>query len=138
MAMIRHIAIYTNDPERLAAFYVEVFGMKRKLDNPGVEAATDTGSAVWITDGYMDVALIHPARADAPRGINHFGFTLKPSEKATVYQNLIEHGSTPLKPPPNRPYVEDAAFDCDGNKFDLSSGLRMEEGIALGEFAKAE
>ena len=137
MATIRHIAIYTDDPEKLATFYVEVFGLKRKLDNPAVETAPETGSAVWVTDGYMDVALIRPARADAPRGINHFGFTLEASEKAAVYQSLVDHGSTPRKPPPNRPYVEDAAFDCDGNKFDLSSGLRMEDGIPLGEFAKA-
>lgn len=137
MATIRHIAIYTDDPQKLATFYVEVFGLKRKLDNPAVETAPETGSAVWVTDGYMDVALIRPTRADAPRGINHFGFTLEASEKAAVYQSLIDYGSTPRKPPPNRPYVEDAAFDCDGNKFDLSSGLRKEEGIPLGEFAKA-
>jgi catechol 2,3-dioxygenase-like lactoylglutathione lyase family enzyme len=136
MATIRHIAIYTDDPEKLAAFYINVFGLTRKLDNPADETVPETGSAVWVTDGYMDVALIRPARADAPRGINHFGFTLEPSEKAAVYQNLVEHGTTPRKPPPNRPYVEDAAFDCDGNKFDLSSGLRMQEGIPRGEFAK--
>lgn len=136
MATIRHIAIYTDDPERLATFYVECFGMTRKLDNPALETAPDTGSAVWVTDGYMDVALICPARADAPRGINHFGFTLDSSEKAGVYQRLQQHGSSPRKPPPNRPYVEDAAFDCDGNKFDLSStGLRMDEGIAPKEMA---
>lgn len=131
MATIRHIAIFTDDPEKLATFYVTVFGMKRILDTPAVESAPDTGSAVWITDGYMDVALICPARKDAPRGVNHFGFTLDPLEKSGVYQRLTEEGITPRKPPPNRPYIEDAATDCDGNKFDLStSGLRMNEGIA--------
>jgi catechol 2,3-dioxygenase-like lactoylglutathione lyase family enzyme len=130
MASIRHIAFFTDDPEKLAEFYIGVFGMKRKLDNPAVDEADDS-SAVWITDGYMEIALIRPGKAGTPRGINHFGFTLDKGEKEGVYQRLAERGSKFRPPQPNRPYVEEAAYDCDGNRFDLStSGLRMDEGVA--------
>src|SRR5579885_1456094 len=137
MATIRHLAFFTDDPEKLADFYVGVFVMTRKLDNPAIDPATDESSAVWITDGYLDIALIRPGRPDAPRGLNHFGFTLSPGEKPVIYQRLAERGSKFRKAPPNRPYVEDAAFDCDGNRFDLSTtGLRMEEGVLPAGAAK--
>src|SRR6202012_493154 len=89
MATIRHIAFFTDDPEKLAEFYVGVFGLTRKLDNPAVDEA-DYSSAVWLTDGYMEIALIRPGKAGTPRGINHFGFTLDKGEKDGVYQRLAE------------------------------------------------
>lgn len=49
MAKINHIAIFSNNPSKLAEFYTECFGM------------TITGQSngdVWITEGYVDVALI--------------------------------------------------------------------------------
>ena len=65
-----------------------------------------------------------------PRGINHFGFTLDKGEKDGIYQRLAERGTKFRPPQPNRPYVEEAAYDCDGNRFDMSSsGLRMDQGV---------
>jgi catechol 2,3-dioxygenase-like lactoylglutathione lyase family enzyme len=125
MAKIRHLAIYTEDPDRLAAFYVEVFGLVKTQDSP---SQPGTGRAVWLTDGYLDIALIQPHDAKTPKGVNHFGFTLEPGEQASVYAKLKQHGREPYRPPPGRPYIEDAARDVDGNKFDLSTtGLRSED-----------
>jgi catechol 2,3-dioxygenase-like lactoylglutathione lyase family enzyme len=125
MAKIRHLAIYTDDPDRLAAFYVEVFGLEKVQDSPYVEG---TGRAVWLTDGYLEIAIIQPHNVATPRGVNHFGFTLEPGEKAGIYERLKRQGREPYRPPPGRPYVEDAARDIDGNKFDLSAtGLRSED-----------
>jgi len=122
MAKIRHIAIYTSDPDKLARFYIDVFGMKFTQESPAVPG---TGRAVWLTDGYVDVAIIHPESDKAPRGLNHFGFTIEASEKDGIYRKLKSHGREPYGPPPGRPYIEDAARDIDGNKFDLSTtGLR--------------
>jgi len=125
MAKIRHLAIHTDDPDRLADFYVQVFGMKRTQDSPAVPG---TGRAVWVTDGYIDVAIIQPHDSKTPRGLNHFGFTLEADEQPGVYRRLAEHDRAPYRPPPGRPYIEDAARDVDGNKFDLSTtGLRSTE-----------
>ena len=67
-ATIRHIAIFSEDPTALAKFYGEVFGMK-------VTGVDDLGNA-WVTDGYMDVALLRRRFEKAPKvGINHWGFT---------------------------------------------------------------
>src|SRR5437763_1986954 len=77
MARIKHIAFYAEDPQRMADFYVEVFGMK--ITRKGKDDAGNPVS-VWVTDGYMDVALIK-ARGKMKPGINHFGWTLEAAEK---------------------------------------------------------
>lgn len=113
MAKIRHIAIFSDDPANLAEFYAGVFGMT-------INGKSGEG-AVWLTDGYMDIALLPRRHELAPEGVHHFGITLEKDEKEGVYQRLAERGHFPFKPPPGRPYVEDAVKDADGNKFDLST-----------------
>lgn len=123
MARIRHVAIYTDDPVRLADFYVDVFGLEKRQ-----ETHTEKGGhAVWLTDGYLELALINPEKRDSPRGIHHFGFTLDPGEREGVYHRMKERGVEPQPARRDRPYIEDAVFDPDGNKFDISgTGLRRE------------
>jgi len=120
MAKIRHLAFFSDNPEKLAEFYTKVF--KMEIKGRGKES-------VWITDGYLDIALLK--RGDfmhTHTGLNHFGITLDADEKGEVYAALADMGRTPTKPPPNRSYVEDYAKDVDGNKFDLStSQVRAEE-----------
>lgn len=121
MATIRHIAIVSENPEKLAQFYADVYGM---------EITGRSKGDVWVTDGYMDVALIAQANLpDQETGINHFGFTLEPEEKPAVYDKMNQLGLEPfdpraINPDPDRPFVEDAAYDVDGNRFDLSLGKR--------------
>jgi catechol 2,3-dioxygenase-like lactoylglutathione lyase family enzyme len=122
VAKIRHIAIFSENPKKLAEFYVEVFGMK-------VTGIDDLGNA-WITDGYMDVALIARRSEKAPKaGINHWGFTIEPGDKATIYDKMKKYGVTPFSPyvdapEAHRPYAEDAVKDPHGNRFDVSTGMR--------------
>jgi catechol 2,3-dioxygenase-like lactoylglutathione lyase family enzyme len=124
MAKIRHIAIFTEDARKLASFYVDVFGMKISQEAQG-SPGSGTGFAVFITDGYIDMALIEPADPKSRKGVNHFGFTVEPSERKEIFERLKKHGIEPRKPPPDRPYIEDAVFDVSGNKIDISTtGLR--------------
>ncbi len=116
MARIKHIAIFTKDPDKLAEFYKDVFGMK-------ITGKTGRG-AVWITDGYMDVALLWSRTENMPMGINHFGFTVEADEKDAIYGKLGERGIDIFQPGRDRPYVEDAAKDPDGNRFDMTSAMR--------------
>lgn len=133
MARIRHIAIFSDDPERLADFYVDVFGME-------IKGRSEADGSVWLTDGYMDIALLRRRSELAPEGLHHFGVTIEQSEKQGVYQRLKAHDAWVMKPPPGRPYVEDAAKDADGNKFDIStSAVRDEDGqIAMKDEAPAD
>lgn len=121
MAKIRHVAIYTDDPVKLAAFYVDVFGLEKKH-----EVHTKKGGhAVFLSDGYLDFALINPEIRESPRGIHHFGFTIDPADRPAIIERLRAHGIAPEPAPDDRPYIEDAVFDPDGNKFDISTtGLR--------------
>ena len=76
-ARIGHIAIFSENPSNLAKFYGEVFGIK-------VTGVDDLGNA-WVTDGYMDIALLRRRSEKAPKvGINHFGFTIDPAERPAL------------------------------------------------------
>ena len=139
MARIKHIAFFTPDPQKMADFYVEVFGMK--ITRKGKD---DDGNpvSVCVTDGYMDVALIK-ARGKMKPGINHFGWTLEAAEKEAVKAKLKKKGIEPFDPRAqgdsnvsNRPYVEEGAVDCDGNRFDLTTAFRVD--TAMGEVVAEE
>lgn len=124
MATIRHIAIFADDPKKLADFYTRIYGMKITGESQG---------DVWVTDGYMDVALIKRKREGAPKGIHHFGFVLDEVEKPFVYDEMTKLGLEPTDPRADgtgvdRPFVEDKGHDPEGNRFDLTLGKRdMEE-----------
>jgi catechol 2,3-dioxygenase-like lactoylglutathione lyase family enzyme len=50
MPKIKHIALSTQDPEKTARFYVDVFGMKQigRVDHPAV-------SGFFLTDGDLNL-----------------------------------------------------------------------------------
>jgi catechol 2,3-dioxygenase-like lactoylglutathione lyase family enzyme len=122
MARIKHMAIFSDDPEELAKFYVEVFGMELKGRSSG------TDGSVWLSDGYMDIALLRRRSDLAPHGLHHFGITLNQDEEAGVKERLKERDTWISTPPPGRPYVEVAAKDSDGNKFDISTSAVVSSG----------
>jgi catechol 2,3-dioxygenase-like lactoylglutathione lyase family enzyme len=75
MAKIRHIALTSADPGKLADFYKDVFGMTEVRRNPNGQ--------VFLTDGYINVALLNfktPSDEDpGPNGgyysgMHHIGF----------------------------------------------------------------
>lgn len=111
MAKIKHIAIVTLDPERLAKFYQQVFDMK-------ILHRTKTGG-VYVTDGYMNVALLPNKAEGKPNGLNHFGFEIEDQEE--IARRMEKSGiATPRQRPADRPYAETRGTDPDGNNFDLS------------------
>ena len=125
--LIRHIAIHTENPEELAKFYVDVFGMTMRQsydDVPGTERAT------FVTDGYIELALI--AINTKIYKLDHFGFSMTPEQKAKAIEKLKKYNCEIKKAPPERPYAEDRTYDPAGNKIDLSTtGLRTDLPSAL-------
>lgn len=112
MAKIKHLAIITLDPDRLAKFYQEVFDMKILHRPPN-------SKAVFVTDGYITMALLPNTAEGKPTGLNHFGFEIEDQEE--IAERLEKFGmATPAKRPADRPYAETRATDPDGNNFDLS------------------
>lgn len=117
-ATIRHLAIKTPSPEKLADFYQDAFGM---------EILLKAGEAVYLTDGYLTLALLQCRPADSPPGLNHFGFSVDDTEGLS--DKLQEHGlPEPTVRPSNRPYAEMRGMDPDGNLYDISvHGYEEEE-----------
>jgi catechol 2,3-dioxygenase-like lactoylglutathione lyase family enzyme len=83
MARIKHIALTTKDPDKVAAFYKDAFGLKEIRRSP-------TG-AVFLTDGYINLAsLTWKTEKDADvgangpnyNGIHHFGFEVDDLDEA--------------------------------------------------------
>jgi catechol 2,3-dioxygenase-like lactoylglutathione lyase family enzyme len=75
MAKIRHIALTTKDPAKVAAFYKEAFDMEEVRRSPN--------GAVFLTDGYINLAILNfKTEKDADVGVNgpnysgihHIGF----------------------------------------------------------------
>ena len=111
MAKIRHLAIITVDPDRLSQFYEEVFDLE-------ILHRADNGS-VFMTDGYMNIALLTQKAEGKPSGLNHFGFVVEDNEE--MIRRFEDYGlPSPRKRPADRHYAEFRAFDPDGNNFDLS------------------
>lgn len=128
MARIRHLAIKTPNPERLAKFYEEAFGLEILL--------RQASGAVYLTDGYLTMALLKCRPEDSPPGINHFGIAVEDSDAAC--RKLVELGvPEPTVRPSNRPYAELRAMDPDGNLFDISQhGYDEEQYLPEREAAK--
>ena len=110
MAKIRHLAIKTKSPERLATFYEEVFGMTR--------IRSEKGGAIYMSDGYLTLALLRNRGEATPSGINHFGFQVDDIKDTEERLKKFEEPLT--ERPANRPYAEYRAMDPDGNLFDVS------------------
>ena len=122
---IRHLAIITLDPERMAKFYEQTFEMTR-LPAKGVPGS----KAVYMTDGYITLALLENKSEGKPSGLNHFGWEVENQDEITT--RLIKGGvKAPAKRPADRPYAETRATDPDGNNFDISvKGFGSDEEVA--------
>src|SRR5215472_10273680 len=75
MPRIKHIALTTKEPAKVAAFYKDAFGMEEIRRAPN--------GAVFLTDGYINLAILHrkteksaDVGPNGPNysGIHHFGF----------------------------------------------------------------
>lgn len=94
MVRIKHIAIRTPDPEKTAAFYKEVFGLKE---------VGQARTGYYLSDGYLNLAILK-SRAEgsdeSPRdqagyaGIHHLGFMVDDVDE--VCQKLEAAGARPM------------------------------------------
>lgn len=96
MPKIKHIAISTQDVDKTAKFYMDVFGMKEiaKLDGPGAKG-------YYLSDGDLNLAILNfksDAVAGVERGkgwsgIHHIGFQVESLE--AIAERLAAAGSEP-------------------------------------------
>ena len=96
MAKIKHIALSTQDVDKTAKFYIDVFGMKEiaRIDSPGARG-------YYLSDGDLNLAILNfksDAVAGAERGkgwsgIHHIGFQVESLE--AIAERLAAAGSEP-------------------------------------------
>jgi len=96
MPKIRHIAIATQDVDRTARFYIDVFGLKEiaRVDAPGA-------TGYYLSDGDLNLAILNfknDAVAGVERGkdycgIHHIGFQVESLE--AIAEKLAAAGSQP-------------------------------------------
>ena len=116
MARIRHLAILTEDVERLVKFYMNSFGLK---------IVKGVGTATYLTDGHINLAIIPigPERKiegnQLKEGINHFGFEVESVDAMVPVCRQWGASTEVEKRPPNRE-AEYRVYDPDGNPVDLS------------------
>ena len=69
MAKLKHLAIICMNPKKLADFYCDVFDMKL--------VHTTAKNDIFVTDGYITLALLNQHAEGKPCGLNHFGFHIE-------------------------------------------------------------
>lgn len=113
MPKIRHLAIMCMDPEKLAKFYCDVFEMRVVTRTPKRD--------VFLTDGYINLALLRQKAVGKPPGLNHFGFHVE--DAAEIAKRMKEWDVVgPEQRPADRTYAELRGTDPEGNNFDLAEG----------------
>jgi catechol 2,3-dioxygenase-like lactoylglutathione lyase family enzyme len=101
---IRHIAINVEDLDKTAEYYKQVFGMEEKHRRPG--------GTIYLSDGHMDLALIHSDKY--PWGIHHFGFKVDSVKEVEKIANTTAEENT------YGAIAESWIKDVEGNRVDVS------------------
>ena len=86
MARLRHIAIATKDPDKTAAFYQKVFGLKFVKKVPD----SPRGGGVFLSDGHINFAFLNYPSDEAAdmaggasyEGLHHMGFQVDDLKEA--------------------------------------------------------
>lgn len=123
MAKLRHIALQVPNLEDAAKFYETALELKRVA-----EAESPIGNAIMLSDGVMNLTLLHFPEGTKGRvngadwaGLHHFGFIVE-DEKETARRIEANGGKFFLKLPDNMPGVDaETKFkDPLGIVFDIS------------------
>jgi hypothetical protein len=78
------------------------------------------GGAIFLSDGYFNLAILPNHEQNAPNGLYHFGFEVESGEKIVERMKKINPNKLPKARPDGRPYAETRGSDPDGNYFDIS------------------
>ena len=113
MPKLKHLAIRTEDTGKLATFYMDVFEMQV------LHKDKNEGGAIFLTDGYFNLAILPNHEQQAPNGLYHFGFEVENIEELKPLCKDLGAATEIQKRPPNRE-AEYRVHDPDGTPIDLS------------------
>lgn len=118
MNQLRHLAIRTEDPEKLAEFYIKAFGFREVRDGwPPAEG--EELKPFHLTDGYFELAILANSPNQSPNGLYHFG--IKVDDMDEINRNLANFQKHIQIRPDGTSFAEVRVSDIDGNMIDLSA-----------------
>lgn len=116
---IRHIALNTENWDRMARFYQTIFGMKKITTGMTDEKGNYNPNRGHISDGVIGFAMLqkHPGNQS---GLDHFGFEVE--DIATVLERMRKDYPELLvaKSLPHVPFSVSRGTDPAGTQYDLS------------------
>ena len=92
MAQIRHIAISSDDTEKLAGFYKEVFGFRQSRPTP------EGRRTIYLTDGHVELTILENTNQQNSNGLHHFGVQTDDLDATVKRIEKIQTGKTMAKP----------------------------------------
>ena len=117
MNQLRHLAIRTEEPGELAAFYIEAFGFSRSERRLAARGRSGKKS-FHLTDGYFELAILANAPNQSPNGLYHFG--IKVDDMDETVRRLESFQKHVQRRPEDTSFAELRVSDIDGNLMDLS------------------
>jgi catechol 2,3-dioxygenase-like lactoylglutathione lyase family enzyme len=117
MNQLRHLAIRTEEPEKLAAFYKEAFGF-REVSEGVAPAIVQQSRSFHLTDGYFELAILANTPNQSPNGLYHFG--IKVHDMDETIRRLEKWQKRVQRRPADTSFAELRVSDIDGNLMDLS------------------
>ena len=127
---IIHVALFTRNPQDLAPFYRDAFGMK----------IVHVGGAVQLWDGHILLALnpwrgvgeeklrIDEVGEPQAKGFDHFGFKIENLEETKGLLKEAGSDAEVMKRPVGRTFTEWRAHDLEGNRITgMGGGARHQQ-----------
>jgi len=114
MPKLRHLALLTHQPDKLADFYKRVFGMQEMYRNKN--------GSVHLSDGEVNLAILsanNPKEPGHAVGLYHFGFHVEDNKDVEARINEVYPDGAPKER--EATYAEGRATDPDGNLIDIST-----------------
>jgi predicted enzyme related to lactoylglutathione lyase len=97
MAQIRHIAISSDDTEKLAGFYKEVFGFRQSRPTP------EGRRTIYLTDGHVELTILENTNQQNSNGLHHFGIQTDDMDDTVKRIEKIQAGKRIMKPEAGSP-----------------------------------
>ena len=97
MAQIRHLAISSDDTEKLASFYKEVFGFWQSRPTP------EGLKTIYLTDGTVELAILENTNQQNSNGLHHFGIQTDDMDDTVDRITKIQPGKSMVRPQANEP-----------------------------------
>jgi catechol 2,3-dioxygenase-like lactoylglutathione lyase family enzyme len=116
---IRHVAIYTDNYDRMAKFYQTTFGMKKITTGMTDEKGEYNPARGHISDGVIGLALLQ-RQAGISAGLDHFGFEVDDVQRVLGKLESKYPKVMVGKSPGHVPFAGLRTHDPEGNLFDLS------------------